>query len=167
MELEQVLESTREVVREVIAPQAAATDQGRWPEAGLRALQQAGLGGLVIPRRFGGPGHSLAALVQVCELIGSECASTALCFGMHCVGSAVIAAKATDRQRSLLEEIVAVVHRVNRGVDVPAPSVCAMDLPNRPRKMLLEVCGLHDRSRTEAWIGEGGHRPAQSSECLG
>jgi alkylation response protein AidB-like acyl-CoA dehydrogenase len=119
MELEQLLERTRGVVREVIAPNAAATDHGRWPEAGLRALQQAGLGGLVIPRRFGGPGHSLAALVQVCELIGSECASTALCFGMHCVGSAVIAAKATDRQRSLLEEIVAGRHLTTLALSEP------------------------------------------------
>lgn len=85
----------------VLAAQAEAVDrEARWPEAGLRALQAAGLGGLLVPRHQGGLGHGLVALVKVCEALGRECASTAICFGMHCVGSAVIAAKATPAQES-------------------------------------------------------------------
>jgi len=34
-----------------------------------------------------------------CETISRGCSSSALCFGMHCVGTAVIAAKATPYQR--------------------------------------------------------------------
>lgn len=41
----------------------------------------------------------LVALARSCERLGRECASTAICFGMHCVASAVIAAKATPDQR--------------------------------------------------------------------
>lgn len=94
--LRTILERTRELATTVIAAEADRVDQEvRWPETSLRAIQSAGLGGLVIPERIGGLGHGLAALTQVCESIGRECASTALCFGMHCVGSAVIAAKAT------------------------------------------------------------------------
>ncbi|MGJ8671304.1 MAG: acyl-CoA dehydrogenase family protein, partial [Oceanococcus sp.] len=37
-------------------------------------------------------------LALACENLGRECASTAICFGMHCVGTAVIAAHATDEQ---------------------------------------------------------------------
>ncbi|MGA8262563.1 MAG: acyl-CoA dehydrogenase family protein [Arenicellales bacterium] len=88
-----------EVTRETIGPDADGVDRdGRWPAAGIRALQEAGLGGLLVPRQYGGAGHGLVALAQVCEIIGRECPSTALCFGMHCVGSAVISAKATDEQ---------------------------------------------------------------------
>lgn len=100
LDLETVLKRALEVTRGTIAPDAEGVDRdGRWPEAGIRALQEAGLGGLVVPRQHGGAGHGLVALAQVCEIIGRECPSTALCFGMHCVGSAVISAKATDDQR--------------------------------------------------------------------
>lgn len=88
----------REVAREVAAPQAERTDSGVWPEEALRALQ-AGLGGLVVPRDVGGAGLGLKALASVCETLGQACASTAICFGMHHVAAAVIAAKPTDRQR--------------------------------------------------------------------
>jgi alkylation response protein AidB-like acyl-CoA dehydrogenase len=104
MDLETILERTQEITRDIIAADAPSVDQeARWPERGLRALQKAGLGGLVIPEKYGGLGQGLLGLAQVCEQIGRECASTGLCFGMHCVGSAVIAAKATnDHQHYLL-----------------------------------------------------------------
>lgn len=89
----------RDVARDVAAPLVAATDSGLWPEDSLRALQDAGLGGLVVPRDVGGAGLGLRAVVGVCEALGQVCASTALCFGMHHVATAVIAAKATERQR--------------------------------------------------------------------
>ncbi len=64
----------------------------------MEPLKDAGLGGLVVPEELGGLGHGLASVVRVAEILGRECPSTALCFGMHCVGSAVIAAKATAEQ---------------------------------------------------------------------
>lgn len=54
--------------------------------------------GLVVPKDAGGLGQGLQTLARVCEIIGRQCASTALCFGMHCVGAAVIAARATPGQ---------------------------------------------------------------------
>jgi alkylation response protein AidB-like acyl-CoA dehydrogenase len=95
----QTLNLAREVAHDAIAPDADSVDQeARWPEPGLRALQAAGLGGLVAPASSGGLGFGLLSLAQTCEVIGQHCASTALCFGMHCVGTAVIAAKATNDQ---------------------------------------------------------------------
>jgi len=100
LDLETALTRAREVAEDVLAPDAQGVDrEARWPEEGIRALQAAGLGGLVVPVDLGGCGHGLSALAQVCEIIGGRCASAALCFGMHCVGSAVIAAHATDDQR--------------------------------------------------------------------
>lgn len=110
-----------DVVREVVEPEASAVDaEGRWPEAGIRALQAAGLGGLVVPRSAGGLGHGLYALIRVCELIGRACPSTALCFGMHTVGSAVIAAKATpDQHARYLEPIARGTHLTTIALSEP------------------------------------------------
>lgn len=101
LDLATVLTRADEVTQEIIAPDSDRVDrEGCWPETGMRALLEAGLGGLMVPRQHGGAGHGLVVLAQVCEIIGKACPSTALCFGMHCVGSAVISVKTTDEQRA-------------------------------------------------------------------
>lgn len=124
-DLAQILDRAREISREVVAAEAERTDQeGLWPESSVRALLGSGLGGLVVPRRDGGLGHGLLALTQSCEIVGYECASTALCFGMHCVGSAVIAAKATEYQRdSFLRPIAEGRHLTTLALSEPGSGV--------------------------------------------
>lgn len=100
-DLSTILPQVQEIATEVAGPMSGETDAlARWPEAGLRAMQDAGLGGLVVPRKYGGKGLGLFALTRVCETLGRECASTAICFGMHSVGSSVIAANATPDQQA-------------------------------------------------------------------
>ena len=85
-----------QIVAEHIAPMAEQVDeQCLWPEHTLRAMAQAGLLGLHVPERLGGSGQGLLALAVLTETIAKACSSSALCYGMHCVGTAVIAAKAT------------------------------------------------------------------------
>ena len=97
--IESALRLTEEIAREVVAPNADRVDQeGCWPEQNIRALQTAGLGGLVVPEVYGGQGQGLLALARTCEILGRECASTAICFGMHSVGASVIAANPTPDQ---------------------------------------------------------------------
>ncbi|HUR59936.1 MAG TPA: acyl-CoA dehydrogenase family protein [Opitutaceae bacterium] len=89
-------EQVEEIVARDISPHAAETDRlARWPTHSFAALQKAGLMGLHVPRAAGGLEQGLSALAVVTEAIGQACASSAICYGMHCVGSAVIAAKAT------------------------------------------------------------------------
>lgn len=89
-------ERTAVVVDAVIGPAADAVDEaGSWPADGMQALGETGLLGLTVPQRLGGLGHGLLGIASVTETIGRACASTAMCFGMHCVASAVMAAKAT------------------------------------------------------------------------
>lgn len=108
------------VAREVIAEHVERTDAGVWPEEAIRALQAAGLGGLVVPREYGGSGLGLRAVAGVCEEIGQVCGSTALCFGMHQVGAAVLAAKATERQaKEYLEPIAAGEHLTTLALSEP------------------------------------------------
>lgn len=99
MTLDELLDIARSIADEVLAPSSATWDeQANWPEEAVRAMQQRGLAGLVVPRRHGGHEQNLSSLVRVCETLGRTDASTAICFGMHCVASACIAAKATDAQ---------------------------------------------------------------------
>ncbi|WP_250504113.1 acyl-CoA dehydrogenase family protein [Caballeronia sp. AZ7_KS35] len=84
------------ICNEIIAPAAHAVDaEGLWPGASLSALKQAGLTGLSVPAKFGGLGEGLLGLVTVTEALGAACSSTSMCFGMHCVASAVVAAKSS------------------------------------------------------------------------
>lgn len=98
-ELRRLKDTLEELAAREIAPHAEATDrEARWPEHAFRALLGAGLGGLQAPRRVGGRGEGLFALALATETLARACPSSAICFGMHCVGTAVIAAKATPDQ---------------------------------------------------------------------
>ena len=72
---------------------AAVTDsEARWPEKSIRAVSEAGLLGLTIPREMGGPGGSMREFVRVTEELASACGSTAMIYLMHVCGAQVIAA---------------------------------------------------------------------------
>jgi alkylation response protein AidB-like acyl-CoA dehydrogenase len=99
LDLEVILETVQEIASSIVGPNAKKVDRDSlWPEEGIRALQTASLGGLTIPEELGGLGQGSFGILKVNEILGQECASTAMCFGMHCVGSAVLAAKATPDQ---------------------------------------------------------------------
>lgn len=121
MSLETVIDRVSAVAAGIMAEEASRTDRdGVWPERSLRALQAAGLGGLVLPESVGGHGHGLLAVVKVCQILGRICPSTAISFGMHLVGSAVIAAKATPEQRvRYLEPIARGEHLTTLAVSEP------------------------------------------------
>ena len=109
-----------DVAEAVARPLTARTDSGIWPAEVLAALQTAGLGGLASSRQFGGSGLGLRGVAAVAEAIGRVDASAALCFGMHCVATAVIAAKPTERQRKeFLDAIVAGEHLTTLALSEP------------------------------------------------
>lgn len=96
-----LLQKAIQIAKEVVAPNLERVDEeAYWPELAIRTLQSEGFGGLVIPKVFGGQGCGLLTLAKVCEILGQECASTAICYGMHCVGSSVIAANPSSDQEA-------------------------------------------------------------------
>ncbi len=96
------------VAADTLAPRADKVDQeASWPAASFAALADAGLMGLHIPKRLGGLEEGLSGLVMATETLGQACASSALCYGMHSVASAVIAAKATREQEERYLEPIA------------------------------------------------------------
>ena len=97
-----------EAVREGIAAEAAAVDrERRFPAASLRALGEAGLLGLTVPREHGGAGGGLAALAESCEAVGGACASTGMTYLMHAVTAATVAGGGGARAGELLRALAA------------------------------------------------------------
>lgn len=92
--------TAREIATTITSCTAAEDDRdARWPEATMHALRDSRLTALQAPTSVGGHGEGMIGLVAVSEVLAMESASAALCFAMHCVGTAVIAARATDAQR--------------------------------------------------------------------
>lgn len=119
--LEEQLDRVRSVARGTVARRARELDEdARWPEEGMAELLEAGVAGLVVPESCGGAGHGLLAVARSGEILGRHCASTSICFGMHLVASAVIAAKATeDQQRLYLEPIARGEHLTTLALSEP------------------------------------------------
>jgi alkylation response protein AidB-like acyl-CoA dehydrogenase len=96
-----IKEEFEAVTERDIRPHAAKTDESaQWPAHTFAALKTAGLMGLHVPTGDGGRGEGLMSLALATESIGRACASSAISFGMHCVGTAVIAAKATSYHKN-------------------------------------------------------------------
>lgn len=121
MDLNTILDRVNEISRDVAAPLAGEVDRNSsWPKHTLDALQAQGLGGMTVPEEYDGLGQGSYGLTLVCEILGQECASSAMCFGMHCVGSAVLSAKATtDQQQRYLEPIVTGKHLTTLSLSEP------------------------------------------------
>ena len=111
----------REIASAVIAPNVEREDrEALWPAAAMKALGEAGLMGLNVPAEFGGHGQGLAGLLAVSQVLAQESPSTALCYAMHCVGSAVIAAKATPfQEEAYLEPIARGAHITTLALSEP------------------------------------------------
>jgi isovaleryl-CoA dehydrogenase len=89
------------IAKTVAAPRATEVDVNcLWPKHTMRALAEAGLLGLHVPKRLGGLEQGLMGLIAVTEQLGQACSSSSMCFGMHSVGTAVIAAKATPHHEN-------------------------------------------------------------------
>lgn len=106
--LHELVGRAREIAEGVVAANAEREDaEAVWPEPAMRALADAGLMGLHVAPELGGHGEGMLGLVAIAEALGRESGSTALCYAMHCVGTAVIAAKATEYQKQRYLEPIA------------------------------------------------------------
>lgn len=78
------LDSLDQVIQDVVAPAAAETDRsGTFPAAGVRALGNAGLLGLLSAKDVGGQGEGIRDAAEVVERLGAACGSTAMVVMMH------------------------------------------------------------------------------------
>lgn len=100
MDIHVLLKKALEITQGIVAKESLVADkEGIWVSESMTALKDAGLTALTAPIECGGLGHGLYAMARVCEVLGKGYSSVGLCFGMHCVGTAVISAKATNWQK--------------------------------------------------------------------
>ena len=69
-------------------------------------MRQTGLMGLLVPKCYGGMDVSYATIVEVAQVLASECLSTAMIWAMHCQQVAVLLEHAPEPLRA------AVLHRI-------------------------------------------------------
>jgi alkylation response protein AidB-like acyl-CoA dehydrogenase len=163
--LRELVERAREIASGVVARNAEGEDaEARWPEPAMRELAAAGLLGLNVPEELGGHGEGMTALVAVAEVLAQESPSTALCFAMHCVGTAVIAAKATEYQRE------AYLRPIARGEHV---TTLALSEPGTglhfyiPQTRLVPGPDGFQLQGTKSFITNGGHADSYVVSTLG
>jgi len=150
-----LIETAREIARTITAKHAERDDrEARWPAETMQALASARLTGLLVPDDSGGLGEGMLGLVAISEILAAESASAGLCFAMHCVGSAVIAAKATDYQREhYLKPIARGEHLTTLALSEPGTGAFFIypEVTARRTGDALEVTG------TKSFVTNGGH----------
>ncbi len=144
-----------DIVERVVAPQAERVDrEATWPAHSMRALAEAGLMGLQVPLAQGGQGQGMLALSVITETLGKACPSSALCFGMHCVGTAVIAAKATTHQQEHYLRAIA------RGEHITSLALSERGTGAHfylPETTLVADGDVYRLSGTKQFVTSGGH----------
>ena len=151
------------IARTVAAPRAAEVDdQSLWPAHTLQALGQAGLLGLHVPQRLGGLGQGLLALIAVTEQLGHSCSSSSMCFGMHCVGTAVIAAKSTPHHE---EAYLAAIGRGDHVTTVALSEAGSGVHFYLPETELRREDGGYTLSGTKQWVTNSAHADSYVVSC--
>ena len=72
------------IARDVVRPFAGSVDtEARFPTEAFDALRQARLLSALVPKQYGGMGCTMRQIADMCEILGRECASTAMIVAMH------------------------------------------------------------------------------------
>jgi len=165
-ELEQLVQTAARIARDVVSKEAAIADkEGKWIAQTMQALKESRLTGLVVPKENGGLGGGLYALARISEELGKTYSSAGLCFGMHCVGAAVIAAKATEWQKqNYLEAIAQGQHITTLALSEPGTGAHfyipqTSLIPVSPEEFVI--------NGTKTFITNGGHADSYVISTLG
>ncbi len=166
MDLDQLVSKAAVVAKEVSLKEGQISDaNGTWVTETMNALKANGLTGLVVPKANGGLGGGLLALARVSEELGKAYSSAGLCFGMHCVGTAVIAAKATKlQQEQYLEPIARGEHITTLALSEDGTGA-HFYFPQTPLIAVTENEFLV--SGTKSFVTNGGHADSYVVSTLG
>ena len=79
----------------------------RFPEEAIQSLQKAALLGMTIPRDLGGDSANLAAVSDICAMLGQSCAAAGMIFAMHQIKTTSLVAHGAECEwhRSFMRRI--------------------------------------------------------------
>jgi hypothetical protein len=99
-EARDLLELVRTLVRDEVAPNAAAYEErSEFPREIVRLLGRSGLLGLAYPEEYGGAGLPYEVYLQILEEIATGWAAVALAVSVHTLSCYPVATFGTDEQR--------------------------------------------------------------------
>jgi alkylation response protein AidB-like acyl-CoA dehydrogenase len=143
------------IAADVSQPNAADVDsQGRFPDESMKALADAGLYGMCLPKAVGGKGEDMRAFAGVVEELSGACASTAMIYVMHVAASQAIASSSTLHHRdSVLKEIAAGHHLTTLAFSESGSRSQFW----APVSKLEETDGHYVTSASKSWVTAAGH----------
>lgn len=95
------IQLARDVAEKHVAPIASELDQtGEYPWAAIRALQEADLMGVWIPREYGGHGAGILNLCLVVEELSRVCGAVGVAYAVNALGSFPIILGGTEEQKN-------------------------------------------------------------------
>jgi acyl-CoA dehydrogenase len=103
------IDAVRRIATTITRKEAPIIDRdASFPREGIAALKEARLLSAYVPTELGGYGADIEELAQMCEILGQECGSTAMIFGMHQIQVACLVHHAGGSHffRSYLEDVV-------------------------------------------------------------
>jgi len=143
------------IAAEIAMPNAADVDlQARFPTESIKALADAGLNGLCLPKKVGGKGEGMRAFAGAVEELAGACGSTAMIYVMHVAATQAIATSSILRNRdSILSEIAAGRHLT---------TLAFSETGSRsqfwvPISKLEENNGNYLTSASKSWVTAAGH----------
>ncbi|MFN2529791.1 MAG: acyl-CoA dehydrogenase family protein [Pyrinomonadaceae bacterium] len=110
MNHDSALRKAREIASGVLAPSAAQNDTaGKFSDAAIQSLGDAGLLGLTLPAAVGGAGLGPRTFAAVTATLAEADASVAMVYIMHILGTAVVAAARPSAALALAPVVQAIV----------------------------------------------------------
>lgn len=95
-------------VEEIARGAAEADRDGRFPTESIDALRTAGLLGIGVSERFGGPGGSPTAVARAIEQVAGACGSTGMIYTMHLVAVQTLQACTPEEDGPLADTLRAI-----------------------------------------------------------
>ncbi|MDR1265305.1 MAG: acyl-CoA/acyl-ACP dehydrogenase [Propionibacteriaceae bacterium] len=99
--VEDVITKETQQAAHVLEEEARKIDrEGCFPVEGVAVLRSSKLMGLLVPQELGGLGGGYSAALEVAQVLGGSCLSTAMVWAMHCQQVAVLVDHASEPLRT-------------------------------------------------------------------
>ena len=149
------VDTATQIAAAVSLPNAAEVDEeARFPAESMKALADAGLYGLCLPKEVGGQGEGMRAFAGVVEELAGACASTAMIYVMHVAASQAIATS------SILENRDQVLRHIAGGKHLTTLAFSEKGSRSQfwaPISRLEETNGHYVTSASKSWVTAAGH----------
>ncbi len=149
------VDTAAQIAAAVALPNAADVDaEARFPAESMKALADAGLYGLCVPKEVGGQGEGMRAFAGVVEELAGACGSTAMIYVMHVAATQAIATSSILANRDLiLREIAAGKHLTTLAFSESGSRSQFW----APISRLEENNGHYLTSASKSWVTAAGH----------